>query len=117
MPIVLSGVAAIALHLYDDNSPSAQRRVRHLVRTGFLPAKKVHGRVESRPEWLASVYSEPDHMAAPPKPAAQPPTNGGGGRNIGACAAPGCTERIIHRRGRPPKFCEAHRERRSRTPT
>jgi hypothetical protein len=63
---LLSGVAAIARHMYGDDSAYHQRRVRHLVDRGLIPSKKVAGRVESRVSWIAEVYAEPD-----PKPNGQ----------------------------------------------
>jgi hypothetical protein len=60
---VLSGVAAIARHLYDDDSPKAQRRARHLIDTGVLPHKKIGFKIEARASWIDAVYDQPD----PPK--------------------------------------------------
>jgi len=107
MAIVLSGAAAIARHLYGDDSPYHQRRVRHLVTTGAIPHKKFGRRIESRPEWLESIYAEPD----PPRvarPADEAATNGAARQ----CAEPGCSELVPphrHGAGRPRKYCEQHR--------
>jgi hypothetical protein len=57
---LLSGVAAISTHMYGDDSPSNQRRTRHLIDKGIIPAKRVLGRVESRRSWIDAVYAEPD---------------------------------------------------------
>jgi hypothetical protein len=48
----LPDILAIARYVLNDDSISAQRRIRHLVRIGQLPAKKVGGRVSSRKSWI-----------------------------------------------------------------
>jgi hypothetical protein len=58
---VLSGVSEIAEFLYGVATPSTERRVRHMVSSGDIPAKKVRGRIESRRTWIERTYSEPDH--------------------------------------------------------
>jgi hypothetical protein len=58
---LLSGVSAIAEFLYGEATPSTERRVRHLVSVGDIPAKKVRGRIESRRSWIEQAYAEPDH--------------------------------------------------------
>jgi hypothetical protein len=57
---LLSGAAAISRYLYGDDSTYHQRRTRHLIAKGFIPVKRVAGRVESRTSWIDEAYAEPD---------------------------------------------------------
>jgi len=112
---IVSGIAEIAAYLYGANAtPKQQRRVRHLIRTGQLPAKLIGGRLEARCSWLDSIYDKPD---PPRRPLPEPEANGHL-VDIGVCAREGCSGRVLkegQRSGRPPRYCELHRDRKNRT--
>jgi hypothetical protein len=112
---VLSGVGAICAHLYGTRTPSGERRIRHLIRLGIVPTKWVGGRHEARTSWLDSIHSEPDPPRYPPPPDPEPAA---AAPDLGECALPGCTNRVLYqqRTGRPPKYCPAHGDRRFRRP-
>jgi hypothetical protein len=56
---LLRSVKEIAAYLGES-----ERRTRHLIDTGVVPAKKVAGRVQSRKSWVDEYYAEPDQPAA-----------------------------------------------------
>jgi hypothetical protein len=57
---LLPSIAAIAEYIYGEANSSTERRIRHMVARGDIPAKKTRGRIESRRSWVDSAYAEPD---------------------------------------------------------
>jgi hypothetical protein len=58
---LLPTIEDIAVYVEGEATPPAVRRIRHLIKSHGLPAKKVGGRIQSRRSWLDAFYAEPDH--------------------------------------------------------
>ena len=118
--LIVTGVRAIAAYLYGEANRNTVRRVRTLIERDLLRVKRTAGRIEARQSWLDAAYAEPD--PPPTNGAAQPKVIVGGDPSedtslpllldLGECARPSCTERVIipiRHHGRRPKYCEEHR--------
>jgi hypothetical protein len=113
---LLSGVAAISRYLYGDASTPHQRRVRHLVRIGAIPHRKVAGRIETRRSWVEAAYAEPDPVPEqPPPPAPALPEAPPGMLTRSDCVVCHLPIFTYAARGRPPRYhteCRPTRDRR-----